>query len=370
MLFPRITIGAIAFLLLIIISTTRLLPPHDDIISVRLRPLPNNAELKRIGPRAMQSLRPSEQLATMQPLIVIGDLHGDLQAALCALRLGGIIGMDQEHWLPGLTSVVVQLGDQIDRGDDDRAVLELFARLEEEAHAEGGEAISLIGDHEILNCQLAFSYVKPAAFGTFSLNTEAGDAQRAINKLPAHMVANKNKRFGPGLWQGRGASFSVNGSMRVMLSKRNLVHRHGSTLVVHAGLLEAVISNNNHSLMRAITSWADFEHYSDELQSWLRGERQNLPEWLEHPESMMWTRRYGVDEPTDKDCEALHKLLRMLECKRMVVGHTVQAAGISSACEGSVWRIDVGLSSSYPAGRHGRSEVLLVHQDRVQVMSS
>ena len=31
----------------------------------------------------------------------------------------------------------------------------------------------------------------------------------------------------------------------------------------------------------------------------------------------------------------------------MVVGHTVQQAGITSACDGAVWRIDVGLASHY-----------------------
>ena len=30
--------------------------------------------------------------------------------------------------------------------------------------------------------------------------------------------------------------------------------------------------------------------------------------------------------------------------RRMVVGHTIQAQGINSACEGRVYRVDVGLS--------------------------
>jgi hypothetical protein len=33
--------------------------------------------------------------------------------------------------------------------------------------------------------------------------------------------------------------------------------------------------------------------------------------------------------------------------KRMVVGHTVQKQGINAACDGSVWRIDVGLAKLY-----------------------
>jgi hypothetical protein len=31
----------------------------------------------------------------------------------------------------------------------------------------------------------------------------------------------------------------------------------------------------------------------------------------------------------------------------MVVGHTVQDHGITSACDGTLWRIDVGLAKHY-----------------------
>jgi hypothetical protein len=40
-------------------------------------------------------------------------------------------------------------------------------------------------------------------------------------------------------------------------------------------------------------------------------------------------------------------VLSLLSAKRLVVGHTVQEQGINSACDGRVWRIDVGLSRFY-----------------------
>jgi hypothetical protein len=46
----------------------------------------------------------------------------------------------------------------------------------------------------------------------------------------------------------------------------------------------------------------------------------------------------------------------------MVIGHTVQESGVSSACGGKVWRIDVGLSSYY--GRKP-AQVLEIVGDRV-----
>jgi hypothetical protein len=47
------------------------------------------------------------------------------------------------------------------------------------------------------------------------------------------------------------------------------------------------------------------------------------------------------------DCAALSAALAALSVKRMVVGHTVQASGITSACDAALWRIDVGLSKAY-----------------------
>ena len=46
------------------------------------------------------------------------------------------------------------------------------------------------------------------------------------------------------------------------------------------------------------------------------------------------------------DCGALEAALAALPgARRMVVGHTIQDAGINSACGGRVLRIDVGLSA-------------------------
>jgi hypothetical protein len=48
------------------------------------------------------------------------------------------------------------------------------------------------------------------------------------------------------------------------------------------------------------------------------------------------------------------RTLAELKVARIVVGHTVQDHGISSACDGKVWRIDVGLAAHYG----GPTEVL------------
>ena len=48
----------------------------------------------------------------------------------------------------------------------------------------------------------------------------------------------------------------------------------------------------------------------------------------------------------------------------MVVGHTVQSGGVTSACDDRVWRIDVGLARHYG----GRTEALEIRGDEVRVL--
>ena len=47
------------------------------------------------------------------------------------------------------------------------------------------------------------------------------------------------------------------------------------------------------------------------------------------------------------NCEQLADVLKKLGAKRMIVGHTVQDKGINSACDDTLWRIDVGLAKLY-----------------------
>jgi hypothetical protein len=58
----------------------------------------------------------------------------------------------------------------------------------------------------------------------------------------------------------------------------------------------------------------------------------------------VWTRAAGG---AAVDCGAVRAALAALQVSRMVVGHTVQDHGISSACDGALWRIDVGLARKY-----------------------
>lgn len=75
----------------------------------------------------------------------------------------------------------------------------------------------------------------------------------------------------------------------------------------------------------------------------------------------VWTRALGRDAA---DCDALAPALRAIGATRMIVAHTVQPHGISSACGGALWRIDVGLARLYG----GPIEVLELSADPPKVL--
>ena len=60
-------------------------------------------------------------LHTPTRVAAIGDLHGDATATRKALRLARVLHPSRDIWTGGQT-VVVQVGDQLDRGDDELEV--------------------------------------------------------------------------------------------------------------------------------------------------------------------------------------------------------------------------------------------------------
>lgn len=266
-------------------------------------------------------------------IVAIGDLHGDLEATRRALRLAGAI--DASHKWIGGSLVVVQTGDQIDRGDDDRAILDAFDKWRDEAKAAGGELLSLLGNHEIMNVMLDFRYVTPGAYSPFAdVKAEAAFGNDAAGQYPEKA-------------RGRVLAFAPGGLYAKRLAERPVLARVGDTVFVHGGLLD-----------KHVTYGLDLAN--DELRAFLNGKSGRPPAAVTGEDGLVWLRTYSQD-PTPTECAALTKTLARVGAKRLVVGHTVQERGITQACGGSVWRIDVGLSKHYG----GATSVLEIKGDTV-----
>ena len=110
-------------------------------------------------------------------VIAVGDLHGDLDNALQVLQMAEVVD-DNGDWVAGDT-VLVQTGDTTDRGPDSRAILDMLMRLETQAQAKGGQVISLLGNHEVMNLLGDWRYVDPGDLTQFG----GADARRnALSK--------------------------------------------------------------------------------------------------------------------------------------------------------------------------------------------
>ncbi|HEY0253492.1 MAG TPA: metallophosphoesterase [Kofleriaceae bacterium] len=251
--------------------------------------------------------KPAEARCSLAPIaltvpmpkrvVAIGDLHGDLEAAKKALALAGVLDSG-DHWSGGATTII-QTGDILDRGDDETKILELFDHLAEEAPKSGGAVIQLLGNHELMNAAHDFRYVTPGGQRDF-------DGDRA-------------KELGPGgVWAKR-------------LAHHNVVVQVGDTVLSHAGVTSSWITHR--------------DEMNEQARCWLDGQEGDTPTLaLTSDDSPVWTRVWGGAQV---DCDALKQVLDRLHAKRMVVGHTPQEAGITSACDGALWRIDTGMSKHY-----------------------
>ncbi len=257
-------------------------------------------------------------------LVAIGDLHGDLEAAKLALRAAGAIDA-KDAWSGGKL-VLVQTGDQVDRGDDDRAILDLFERLKGEAKAAGGQVLALAGNHELMNAQGDFRYVTPGGFAAFD-EAHVGEAQKA-----------------------RASAFAPGGVYAKRIAERPVVVKVGDTVFAHGGVLPKHVTFG-------------LDRINDKVRAWLLGQEPAPPPQAVGEDGVTWTRAYSA-APGREECEMLYETLGALGAKRLVMGHTVQRGGISKACDDKAVRIDVGMARVY----QGPIEVLEIKGDVVTVV--
>ncbi len=293
-------------------------------------PAPSHSQKAPAGPKPPNPLR----YPAAARLVAIGDLHGDIGSTRDALELAGAINTDDD-WIGGKL-VVVQVGDELDRGDHDREILELMDSLKEKAKAAGGRVIALDGNHEVMNVQGDFRYTTRGGFEEFK-------------GTPTLQMGGILGRFPP-IARGRAAAFHPGGEWARRLAKRSVVAIVGDSVFVHGGLLPKHVAYG-------------LDRINAEVSAWMRGQGR-LPALMQRQDAPDWLREYSEGTPGADACATLRQVLHELHARRMVVGHTVQKDGISSACNGQVWRTDVGLSDFYG----GPTQVLEIDGDKVKVL--
>lgn len=90
--------------------------------------------------------------------IVIGDVHGELDGLREILLHARLIN-DHDSWTGG-KSLLIQVGDVIDRGPCSRECLVLLRSLQSQAPGAGGQVVRLCGNHELMLLQKKYWYAE------------------------------------------------------------------------------------------------------------------------------------------------------------------------------------------------------------------
>jgi hypothetical protein len=249
-------------------------------------------------------------------IVAIGDLHGDYLGTTLILQKADLIDGDL-NWV-GSDTTLVQVGDQIDRGGGDKAIIDLFEKITIQAQQDGGRVYPLLGNHELMNVELDFRYVFDGGWEGFD-DFYSSPRENFVERLPSFQ-------------RGRAMAFTPGGAYAKILSHRKVLLRLNDFIFVHGGLTPEFAK-------------VGIDKLNKEVSNWMKG-LTSKPQWVSDSNGPFWSRHYS-DNPTGEDCKMLKEALELVGSKVMIVAHTVQDNGINSACDGQVIRIDTGISSYY-----------------------
>lgn len=260
------------------------------------------------------------EFPSCERLIVIGDLHGDLQRLTQCFYSAHLINHDFQWIAEPKNTWVIQLGDQVDslsRGSNDDwesmpdiHVIQFMDQMDALARPHGGRVISLLGNHEIMNAMGDFTYVS------------------------------KKSIEGSGGLQARANKFKPGGTIAQTLSKRPVVVKIGELLFCHAGLLpqHLYVAGN----LSKINEWARRYMRYEPFQP---DEAKRMQMVLLGSEGILWNRHYS-ETSDDERLNYLNLTLSMTKCRSMFIGHTT-VPEILALYDLKLWFVDNGISRAF-----------------------
>jgi len=236
-------------------------------------------------------------------LVAIGDVHGSLDNLLITLYKNGIVD-ENGHWVAG-NRTVVQTGDLIGRGHQDKQVIEYIIKIQKEAEKFGGRWVQLMGNHEWMEIHNIYDY------------------------------ANDGPGIGFGSLQLRHKELH-SGEIGDWLYNLPVIYKWEDTIFVHGGLSKTWISKYNvDDINQHVWDYLDGLHSDNTLAN-----------------DLLWDRDLATKQE-EEVCSILEESLYNFNSTRMVLGHTItntigfEAGKIGDRCDGKLILIDVGLSSYF-----------------------
>ncbi|KAG2324047.1 hypothetical protein Bca52824_006775 [Brassica carinata] len=341
----------------------------------------NEAALK---PIVINGDPPTFVSAPSRRIIAVGDLHGDLSKARDALQIAGVLSSDGKDQWVGEDTVVVQVGDILDRGEDEIAILSLLRLLDEQAKANGGAVFQVNGNHETMNVEGDFRYVDTRAFDECIdfldyLEDYAQDWDKAFkNWISESRQWKKDRESSQTYWDqwnivkrqkgviARSVLFRPGGRLACELARHGVILRVNNWVFCHGGLLPHHVAYGVERINREVSTW--MKSSSDDEDS------PEMPFIATRGfDSVVWSRLYSreTSDLNEYQFEQVGKILRdsleAVGAKAMVVGHTPQLSGVNCEYGCGIWRVDVGMSSGV---LDSRPEVLEIRGDKARVIRS
>ena len=262
---------------------------------------------------------------TNNRIVVIGDIHGDLDAYLTCLRKARIIN-ENFNWIAEKTAVV-QMGDVLDRkerfpyGDDEDSefkIIELIKKLQIQSFLKGCSYHCLIGNHELMNIMGIFDYVSQMGIKHF------GGSQNRYNSLkPGTKFTNYIACF----W--------------------NPIIKINNFLFVHGGITTNISNNFNIESINLIMK----KFLKDNINI----NKQTFKTLFLDENSLLWNRDFSND---NFNINKLRTILYKYKCKTLIIGHTPQEQGINQYGNGLVWRVDSGMSKAFGNNNKNKIQIL------------
>ncbi|KAF8397198.1 hypothetical protein HHK36_016105 [Tetracentron sinense] len=206
-------------------------------------------------------------------IVAVGDLHGDLAQARCAFEIAGVLSSDgQDLWTGGET-VLIQLGDILDRGEDEIAILSLLRSLDIQAKAKGGAVFQVNGNHETMNVEGDFRYVDPGAFDECVdfmeyLDDHEGNWDKAfLSWASAFERWKEDRRMPPSQWGpwnlmkrqkgviARSILLRPGGPLACELARHAVVLKVNDWVFCHGGLLPHHVAYGIERMNREVSFW-------------------------------------------------------------------------------------------------------------------
>ncbi|VAI56323.1 unnamed protein product [Triticum turgidum subsp. durum] len=241
-------------------------------------------------------------------IVAVGDLHGDLHQTRAALVMAGVLSAESDcHVWTGGQTVLVQVGDILDRGEDEIAILSLLSSLNVQAKSQGGAVFQVNGNHETMNVEGDFRYVDPGSFDECirfleyleEFDGEWDDAflnwvnvsQRWKEEyrvspngdwLPLNFVK-KNKGFA-----ARASLFKQGGPLACELARHPVVLNVNDWMFCHGGLLPHHVQYGIERINKEVSNWMQCSSEdSDDTDLPFIATRGY--------DSVVWTRLYSQD---------------------------------------------------------------------------